>query len=128
MRTILLLLAALCLSISVSLADSPAMVNSLEDAMALSESTKMPVLVIFGADWCGYCKILKKEISSGEMNKELDNYIICYIDTDKNKDLKKEFNVRSLPDSRIFIDKKETGQYKGYDKNKYKKWIENAHR
>lgn len=128
MRTILLWLSILLCSISSVSADSPAMVNSLEDAMALSESTKMPVLVIFGADWCGYCKILKKEISSGEMNKELDNYIICYIDTDKNKDLKKEFNVRSLPDSRIFIDKKETSQYKGYDKNKYKKWIENAHR
>jgi thioredoxin-like negative regulator of GroEL len=107
-------------------ADGPAMVNSLEDAMALSESTKMPTLVIFGADWCGFCKSLKKDIESGMLNKELDNYIVCYIDIDKNKDLKKEFDVKTLPDSRILIDKKEISQYKGYDKSKYKKWINNV--
>lgn len=127
MRTILLWLSILLCSISAVSADSPAMVDSLEDAMALSESTKMPALVIFGADWCGYCKTLKNHISSGDLNKQLDNYIICYIDVEKNPELKREFSVKTLPDSRIFIENQEKSQYKGYDKNKYKKWIENAY-
>lgn len=102
----------------------PSMVNSLEDAIALSESTKMPTLVIFGAEWCGYCKNLKKDITNGVLNTELDNYIVCYIDIDKNPDLKKEYRVKTLPDSRILLNKIEKHSHKGYISKNYKEWLD----
>lgn len=126
MRIILILLVLIFGSINSLYAQGPSIVNSLEDAMALSESTKMPTLVIFGAEWCGYCTGLKNDINNGELNKELDSYIICYIDVDKNKDVKKEYKVRNLPDSRILKNKIETEKITGYEKNRYKKWINDA--
>lgn len=124
MKTIaFLFLLFLCSCVNIHANEGVSIVNSLEDAVALSESTKMPVLLIFGAEWCGYCKNLKKDIETGVMNKELENYIICYIDVDKHKDIKKEFKVSSIPDSRIIVDKKETAIKKGYVKDQYKKWI-----
>lgn len=128
MIQILLFIIGLCVISQYSYADNVAVVSSLEDAVALSESTKMPVLVIFGADWCVHCKNLKKDIDNGQLNKELDSYIVCYVDIDKHKDLKKEFQVKSLPDSRILKDQKEISSIRGYIPKDYKKWIINANK
>lgn len=122
----LLLVMILGLVSTYSYGQNVAIVNDFNDAMALSESTKMPILVIFGADWCVYCKNLKKDIENGQLNKELDSYIVCYVDIDKNNDLKKEFKVKTLPDSRIIRDKKEIAMNKGYVPKDYKKWILNV--
>lgn len=101
------------------------LIDSLDDAMALSESTEMPVLLIFGADWCDHCKQLKKDIEEKNLEKELDNYIVCYIDIDENKNLKNKFEIKAVPDSRLIIKQKEKNKIIGYNKLKYKKWISN---
>lgn len=106
----------------------PSMVNSLEDAIALSESTKKPILLIFSAEWCGFCKSLKKDIDNSRLSKELDGLIICYIDTDKNPDLKKQFDIKSLPDSRVLINNQEKYQHKGYIFRNYKRWLNSIER
>lgn len=104
---------------------SSATVNTLEDAIALSESSNMPVLVVFSAEWCRYCSILKNDIDKGEYSKELDNHIVCFVDIDKRPDLKKEYEVISIPDSRILKKRIETKKIIGYDKVKYKRWLQN---
>jgi thioredoxin-like negative regulator of GroEL len=101
--------------------------NNLVDAIALSESSKKPVLVIFGADWCRYCGVLHKDLEDEDAAKALDDFIVCSIDIDKDKDLAKEYGVKSLPDSRIIKDKVEVSIYVGYKgKVKYLTWINDA--
>jgi thioredoxin-related protein len=82
--------------------DSVYIENSFEDAVLLSQDTGQPVLVVFSADWCKYCKIMKKDI---EQNlSDFDSYIICYIDNEKREDLVKKYRVKTIPD--YFILKK----------------------
>lgn len=106
-----------------SLADNPVFVSSLEDSVALGESSSKPILIVFGAKWCIYCNKLKEDISNNLFNQELKDYIICYVDIDDRKDLKKEYNVTTIPDSRILKNKIEKSKLVGYIKPKYKKWL-----
>lgn len=102
-------------------------VDNLPDAISLSEDTHKPVLLIFSAKWCKFCRILKEDLQEQKAVQTLDNYIVCVIDTDKNKDLSKEYRVKNMPDSRILKDKKEISQKIGYeDLDKYLVWINNA--
>lgn len=102
-------------------------VNDLIDAIALSESTKKPLLLVFSAKWCGPCSALHKDLDDTDMLKILDDYIICFIDIDDHKDISKEFNVKSLPDSRIIDNKVEISTYIGYHgKQKFLTWFTNA--
>lgn len=106
-------------------ADFPT-VDNLDDAIALSESTNQPIVLIFGAKWCPYCVELKKHINSGNFTKELDTKIVCYIDVDQHKDVKKEYGVKTLPDTRYLVDKKEKSQLIGYGESKFREWIKNV--
>lgn len=101
--------------------------HSLEDAVALSESTGKPLLVIFSADWCKYCQVLKQELTDNDMQSALDEYLICIVDVDERKDLKDEYKVQTLPDSRLLMKLKERSSFIGYSgKKKYLAWIRNA--
>lgn len=102
------------------------MVNSIEDAMALSESSKKPVLLIFGSNDCVFCEKLKQDIIRGELTKYIDEYIVCYLDIDKAKKEKQEYKVSLIPDSRILRNKIEKTKIIGYKKSRYIEWLENA--
>jgi thioredoxin-like negative regulator of GroEL len=120
MKTILLYLL-----FAITVVHTSISVKDFEDAIALSESSKMPVLVVFSADWCKFCSILKEDIDKGVYAKETDKYIVCFIDIDQREDLKKEYQVSSIPDSRILKHKIEKSRLIGYDKIRYRKWLEN---
>lgn len=82
------------------------------------------VLVIFGAEWCKYCKILKNDMPI--MN--LDGYVICYVDVTKNKDLKVRKGISSLPTSMIIDQGREVSRKVGYLEQEYKDWLESNRR
>ena len=73
-------------------------VNSLEDAIVLSENTKMPILLVFGADWCQNCVSLKQDMIKGDLVSELDGFIVCYVNIEDNKELPKLYRVKNVPD------------------------------
>lgn len=106
-------------------ADNTFILDSIEDAQSLSEKTKQPVLLIFGADYCEYCVRLKQDIILGNLSSGIDQYIICYINLTKNSDLIKEYNISNMPDSRIIKSNKEISSFKGYSKTKYLAWLKN---
>jgi thioredoxin 1 len=120
-----LFLGLVLCSIGFSVFAETPMVDNLHDAMALSEDADMPVLLIFGAEWCVNCKILKTDINNGTLSKEVNRMIICYINIDDDKNLSKEYRVKNIPDSRILVDKKEIKRIIGYKKDKYKEWLQN---
>lgn len=102
--------------------------SSLEEAQTLSKSTKQPILVIFGSDNCSFCTKLMADIDSGQLTDYLDQYIICYVDLEKNEEYKDKYKINMIPDSRIISNDKETSKATGYKKNEYIQWLKNAKR
>lgn len=81
------------------------------------------LIIIFTAEWCGYCKSLKKDLS----NLVEDRYAICVIDIDtkENKQLSDHFKIKLVPTS-VMINPKENKEIKrveGYLKDKYINWL-----
>lgn len=56
-------------------------------------------MIVVGAEWCSACKSLKQALDSKGIG-------FTYIDADKNPEVIKEYNIRSLPTS---IVKSESG-------------------
>ena len=109
--------------INIGFSAGPNRVPQLEDAYAEAQNTKQKIVAIFGADWCGFCKQLDKDILDNPT--VLDNYIYVYINIDERSDLKKEYDVKNIPDIMILhngIEKKRKVGYKGLDK--LKKWLD----
>lgn len=97
---------------------------NLEEAKLASKELKKDILVIFETDWCGTCRKLKESIFD---TKELDNYIICFLDVDKDKEIAESYIVKSLPyyvivDSNGIVKKRGSG-YKS--KSIFLKWLDN---
>lgn len=100
--------------------------ESIDEAKQLSARTNQPILIIFGSPECVFCESLKKDILSFKLSPDIDPYIICYLDLNKDPTLKKDFNIKIIPDSRIIINNEQRTQIKGYSKNNYIKWLNNA--
>jgi len=62
---------------------------------AISESTR-PVLVDFGAEWCGPCQQLKP-ILHDFATKHADELQVYQVDVDEQRELAKKVGIRALP-------------------------------
>lgn len=113
--------------LSACFAEPPVYVDDINDALALSEATKTDLFVLFGAKWCKYCEHLKDDIRTNE--SVLDDHIVCFIETDKNKDLAREYRVRGIPDYFILREKVEIKRKVGYESlAKFKDWLKKEYR
>ena len=99
--------------------------NSLPEAQKLSQQTQQPILLIFGSESCNFCSFLKNDLDS-VLKKDVENFIVCYLDIKSDPELKKQYNVTLIPDSRIISNDKTVFSIKGYNQKNYKKWLENA--
>lgn len=111
-----IVMALLLLIIPIKAISAPSIyVDSLEDAISLSEDTNIKVLAIFSADWCSFCSKTKEDIKKNI--KEYEDIIIVYIDIDKREDLKKEYKVKKIPDYMLLKGSKEIKRVVGYLNN-----------
>ncbi len=91
------------------------------DAIALSEETEKPILVIFTGDNCKFCDIMKNDLS--KHSKILDGYVLCYIDY-SNTELVNEYKVKLIPDYFVLDDKIEIKRKVGYKNiEDFKIWL-----
>ena len=122
MLKILIFILSLLISSQAIFATPPVFTNSPEDAFILAQEIKLDVLLVFSAEWCPACVIMKNDI-----HKDLslvENFIVCYIDFNNRPDMIKEYKVRRLPDYMIYKDNVEIKRITGYDsKEKFKEWI-----
>lgn len=83
-----------------------------------------PVIVDFTAKWCGPCQRIAPILD--ELAKEYEGKIVIYkVDVDKNQELAKEFNVRSIPAVLYIPLKGKPSMTVGLrDKSKFQKEIE----
>lgn len=96
-------------------------VTDLDLALSLSKETKQNVVLIFSASWCVHCNNLKNDLANIE---GFDNKIICILDSDKEKQLSRQFKVKSLPTSILLNSNgQEVSRLSGYNKTSYQKWL-----
>lgn len=94
-----------------------------EKCVKLSKAYNKKIVIVFGADWCPYCKSLKKDMDN---ITHFAQYIVCFIDTDKNETLVSKYRIRGLPTSVIIDSKeKELSRKTGYKNKDYNEWLEN---
>jgi thioredoxin-related protein len=93
------------------------------DALALSENTNKQILVVFTADWCKQCQIMKKDITDNP--GMVSDTIVCYLNLDSNQALAKEYNVKFIPDYCILRKTIQVRRQRGYTtKEKFIKWFQ----
>lgn len=68
-------------------------------AVDSSRQSGRPMLIRFGADWCGHCQRMKRETySDRQIIADLNRaYIAVDLDADANQELVKRFRITSLP-------------------------------
>lgn len=100
-----------------------------QDAVKKSGELGMPILVLFEADWCGWCKKMKQEtLPNANVKEALENYIIVAVNTDNNKEVVKKHKVRGLPSQLITNYREENLKFSsGYkDADSFIKWLNNS--
>ncbi|MBU8848788.1 MAG: thioredoxin family protein [Desulfobacterales bacterium] len=67
--------------------------------MDLAKNQNKHIFLYFHADWCTYCKDLKKTTFKNKavLDYLKDNFISVKVDTDKNNKLATQWNVKGLP-------------------------------
>ncbi len=103
------LLAFACLS-SATFAENPfakgkqvEWESNIFDAHKRAKAENKPMLVVFGADWCTYCKKLEKEtLNSPKMATYInESFVPVHLDADKDKKVAEILQVGNLPCSVI---------------------------
>lgn len=75
-------------------------------------SAGKPLVVDFGAEWCGPCKALAPMVAElAEAYKE--QAVIATCDVEENNDIAVRYSIRSVPTVIFFKDGREVGRYVG---------------
>ncbi len=104
-RTVIFGAVGLCLSAGrLSVAGGPenktiAWQPSLRDAHKLAVQQNKPMMLIFGAEWCGFCKKLEKNtLTNPQLAKYINStFVSVHIDVDEEQKVAQILDVKSLP-------------------------------
>lgn len=74
--------------------------ESYSEALMVSQEENKPLMVVFTADWCVFCKKLENQTFTDPAVAKLVNskFIAVKIDKDKNDQIAKDFGVQGIPD------------------------------
>lgn len=102
--------------------------GSFVEAQKISAEQGMPILVMFTADYCGWCTEMKKKtLPDPKVAELMKNYVFVMVDTEKDRGTPIEFRVSGLPSYAITNARKDhlkTGN--GYlTPDKFAKWLDN---
>lgn len=74
---------------------------SFEAAMAQSLVSGKPVMVDFGAAWCGTCKMIEEQTHpDAAVSAESKNFVMVKVDADKRTDLANRYGISCYPQQR----------------------------
>ncbi len=79
--------------------------TSVQTAFAKAKQEGKPIFIDVYADWCAYCKTLKKEIyPRKDVQAELSKFVLLALDGDRFPNLKRKYNVTGYP-TLLFLDR-----------------------
>jgi thioredoxin len=80
------------------------------------------VLVKFGADWCGPCRQMEKELD--DLAEVAPDVSVMRLDVGRDQELAAYYGVSSIPHVILFKHGKQVGQLKGYrTREQLAEWI-----
>lgn len=80
-----------------------AVTQSTYPQLVLENSRQVPVLVDFWADWCGPCK-MQLPVLLKLAEEYQGKFLLAKIDTDAERGLANQHNIRSIPTMKLFVD------------------------
>ena len=98
---------------------------SYQDALVLAKDDDKKIFLLFTSENCPWCDKQKDVLTNPELVKKLKDYVVCFVDSKKEKELSKTYKVRSVP-SYFILDKQEKILKKniGYkSKEEFLNWI-----
>lgn len=89
---------------------------TLDDAIARSAESGLPVFALATAEWCGPCQRLKKDtLSDEDVGRVLSaNSVAVILDDATHRDDIRRLGVRAYPTSMIIKDGEVVGRFEGY--------------
>jgi len=69
-----------------------------KEALSNAKANNKKIFLCFETNWCVNCTRLKKEtLSDKEVQEKLSNYIVVYIDVDKDRKLARQYEIYGIP-------------------------------
>jgi len=94
------------------------------DEKVIEASKNKPIVVDFWAGWCGPCKMLGPILE--KLAKEYNGkFILAKVDVNENKEKASQYEVRSIPNVKLFKDGVIIDELIGYlSEEKVKEWLD----
>lgn len=95
------------------------------DKEVIEQSFNKPILVDFWAEWCGPCRILTPVLE--KLSEETSDWIFAKVNTEELREEAARFNIRSIPNVKLFKDGKVIDEFVGaLPESHIRKWLEKA--